>query len=36
LQIGRATIYRKIERYGLMRPELEGQNFADHVDVIGR
>jgi two-component system response regulator HydG len=29
LQIGRATIYRKIERYGLMRPELEGQIFSD-------
>jgi DNA-binding NtrC family response regulator len=29
LRIGRATIYRKIERYGLMRPELEGQSFSD-------
>ena len=34
LQIGRATIYRKIERYGLMRPELEGQDFADEAHVI--
>jgi len=29
LRIGRATIYRKIERYGLMRPELEGQGFSE-------
>jgi len=31
LRIGRATIYRKIERYGLMRPELAGQDFADEA-----
>ena len=36
LQIGRATIYRKIERYGLMRPELEGQSFSDEAAVIAR
>jgi two-component system response regulator HydG len=33
LRIGRATIYRKIERYGLMRPELEGQSFSDEAGV---
>ena len=36
LQIGRATIYRKIERYGLMRPELEGQSFSDDDAVTAR
>jgi DNA-binding NtrC family response regulator len=36
LQIGRATIYRKIERYGLMRPETDGESLADQTDVIVR
>jgi two-component system response regulator HydG len=34
LRIGRATIYRKIERYGLMRPDGEDTDRADPSDGV--
>jgi two-component system NtrC family response regulator len=36
LRIGRATIYRKIERYGLMRPDMVFGGLAEDTAATGR